>query len=82
LQIKTDKTQFHGCTFVSFFPISVSLFQTLDNLTSCYYGAVGGFFGASERGADSTSFEAGNKSGLTSITASAMRWQHNHQGQQ
>src|SRR6476659_6159953 len=38
-------------------------FETLDNLTSRYYEAVGGFFGASERGADSTSFEGGNKSG-------------------
>jgi len=38
-------------------------FLTLDNLTSRYYEAVGGFFGASERGADSTSFEGGNKSG-------------------
>jgi hypothetical protein len=43
------------------FPISVFFFQTLDNLTLCYYGAVGGFFGASERGADSTSFEGENK---------------------
>jgi hypothetical protein len=43
------------------------LFQTLDNLASRYQEAVGGFFGASQGRPDNTSFEGGNKSGVTAL---------------
>ena len=55
-QIKTDKTEFHRCYFVSCFPISVFP-ETLCNLESRRHQPVGGFFGASHRRAGSASFE-------------------------
>jgi hypothetical protein len=39
--------------------------KTLANFATRYHEAVEGFFGASQGRADSTSFEGGNKSGMT-----------------
>jgi len=67
-QVKTDKTQFHRMSFrfldflFLFFP------QTLDNLMSFRHEAIGGFFGASYRRVDTTSFERANKREVTVIT--------------
>jgi hypothetical protein len=40
-------------------------FHTLGSFVSRYHKAVGGFFGASQERRDNTSFEGGNKSGVT-----------------
>jgi hypothetical protein len=54
------------CSRLSFISV-IFFFPTLDTLALGYHEAVGGFFGASQGRADTTSFEGGNKSGATAL---------------
>ena len=55
------------CGCLSFISVNFFCSKRLDNLASRYHEAVGGFFGASQGRPDNTSFEGGNKSGVTAL---------------